>query len=310
MADLPISLMAAQPFTVPSSCTLIVTDSGAGSPRTVTFTSGRVARVYLATATTGVTPGLNGGTASDPDEWLRLLQRHLNNADALNLWSVTLLSSGKVKITYNGTGNGAIDWNGAGGTSLIPRYLTGFTDDIFLAAGASDTATYQPTHSVFCVSGRANSNGWQVRNKRAAIAETDDGLTAAFTASRAVRTYTSDWRFFPYDTTAKSALSANGTVYQPVSETRWTTTSATPSTSNSPPWSLVDFMTTVHGARCGVALGNFQEIVAGSDSSFFDVTLDRRTLQADDPVAPSAPDWSQRVDWRGVTLRYVAHKTR
>lgn len=288
---------------------LIVTDSGAGSPRTVTFLA-RVCRMFLATVA-GSPNGVNAGTAADPDEWIRgHLQRKLNNNDGLSLWTCALQADGRLKISYGGTGTGQIQWDGSGGTSLIPRYLAGFDANVSLAAGTNVTGTYQVSRAAFVVSGRANTEGWTVLPKRSAIGETDDGLAAAITASRTRRVYTADWRFAPYDWATRQANSYTGTPYQPTTTARWTAQSATPSTADVPPWSLVDFFGSCHGQRVGLALGNFQALVAGSASAFYTGTLGKATLQSDAVFAPSERDNEARYDARGVTFRYASHAAR
>ncbi len=50
--------------------------------------------------------------------------------------------------------------------------------------------------------------------------------------------------------------------------------------------------------------------MAGSDSTYYDVTLDEATLAAENPVAPSAADYRARMDWRGVGMNFVSFGTR
>jgi hypothetical protein len=304
------TFLIAQPFTMPSGIQLTVTDSDASSPRSPTLGAGRVFRTFLAYTVGGLGTGVNSGTETNPDEWLLYLQYALNNNGTLTNWTVALTTDCKVRITYGGTGTGTITWSGTGVTSLIPRYLTGFDANVSLAANASVDGTYHPTHCVFGFANRANATNWVIRNKRSAIGETDDGLAYAFTASRVRREYTSDWRFHPYDTTAKTATGYPGTVYLPAVTSRWTQPSATPSTANSPPWSLTDFFGTAHAHQCGVALGNLQDLIGGSDTVFQDVTVAAKTLQNDDLIAPSAPDWSALVDAKAVTLRWLRQSAR
>lgn len=315
--------MAAQPFSMPV-VSVKVTDSGAGSPRTTAFAA-RTARMYLASVSGG-TPGRNGGTEADPDEWIRgHLQRALNNNDALSLWVCALQADGRLRITYNGTGTGQITWDGTGGTSLLPRYLAGFDADVSLGAGASVTGTYQVTHAAFVVSGRASSEGWQVLPPRAAIGEQDDGLSYAFRASIGRQVYTADWRFAPLDWATRQANALNGTPYQPTRFYRRTRQSATLYTTGTvagdaadtthavsdPPWSLVDFFGSTHGNRVAVAIGNFEGMIAATDTEgFYTGSLARETLLGERKAGPSQPDNSMRYDWRGVTLRLVGKGAR
>lgn len=313
MADLPVSVMAAQPFTM-SAVKVDVSDST--SSRSPTFAA-RVCRMFLATTTSS--GGVNSGTEADPDEWIKgSLQYSLNNSGLYSLWTCALQADGRLKITYNGTGTGTITWDNS--NSPLPRYLAGFDANVSLAAGASVTGTYQVMFAAFVVAGRANSEGWNVIPKRSAIGETDDGLAAAYTTSRVRREYRASWRFAPYDWATRTQLSANGSPYQPTRRYRWTQPSATLYTTGTlagdaadkthavsdPPWSLVDFFSTIHGKRIALAIGNFQALIATTDTEFFTGTISKETLQAERPVMPSAQDWSARVDWKGVVFRYAS----
>jgi len=320
MPDLQISVMAAQPFLM-SPSKMTVSDST--STRTPTFAA-RVSRMFLATVTGSA--GVNTGTEADPDEWIKgALQYQLNNAGLLSNWTCALQPDGRLKITYNGTGTGTITWDGvSGSTSLIPRYLAGFDANVSLGAGASMTGAYQVTHAAFVPSGRANSDGWQVIPKRSAIGETDNGLSYSLTASLVRRVYKADWRFLPRDWAQRTALGANGTPYEPTRALRWTAPSATPYTTGTvagdladtthavtdPPWSLVDFFSTVHGKRCALAVGNFQALVAATDSAYFTGTFSREMLQAERAARPSAKDTEARYDWTGVEFRLASQATR
>lgn len=302
----PITSALALPVTFGSSLSITVTDSGAGSPRTATFPA-ETYRQFLAYVG-GAPAGVNSGTEADPHEWGQYLQYKLNNNGALALWTVTMTTVGQWAIAYGGTGTGEIKWDGAGGTSLIPRIMTGFTSNYAGGAG-SITATHQP-FAFAATDSRASATGRTFDPPKVAAARMPDGSVYGWSDGYTGSYQSFDLTWLPKDSATKSSSGSSATPAYPVSITRERTVLTVPTASYTLPYSWWEAITASLGVRCGFAQANLRELIAGSQTAFFDVYVDASTIQKAGALKPMVPSWDAWWRWDGITLTTRAQGTR
>lgn len=284
------SVMLAQVVTLTGAITLSVADSF--STRTITVVAGgstSYARVFLADGTaTGTTP-------STPLDLLRTLETLLNAAPAATLWLVRLDPTGAVRITYQGTGTGTVTWVG---TSL--RNLLGFTGNLSIAAAGSSLATYAPGGCLIAPCATESDTGWQPIATGVAAGETQTGAVVALDSTYRKLSRKIQLRFLP----ATPAEQASGERLTPALPADSVANSAryTAPTSLSyfeVGYSAHEFIATAHrtaGAPAAFALGDLQELIAASSTTFDVGYLSAATLRGGELFPLSAPGWFARRD--------------
>ncbi len=265
-----LTTLIAQPFSLAAAYTALVTDSGAGSPRTVTFNpTGTVwYRTYCAPT------GAAGTGHTVPIEFLAYCDGIIGGVP--NLWSLALNSAGKVVITYTGTGTGTVAWSGA----LIAARL-GFTGNISCGAGLSQTATNQPMYCLFS-HWREAPMSWQGQQVGAAISETDDGRVDFLGGLYSKLTRAFSLRGHPYTPTDQTALSMIATPMYPneiqaAAGGVWQAPTLTPTTTE--PWSIHQFLHTSKGKELGYTF-EFDAMIAGTQTRFSEGYWTRKTLES------------------------------
>lgn len=301
-----ITTALALPVTFATTASIIVTDSGAGSPRTATFPASTY-RQFLAYVG-GSPAGVNTGTEADPHEWGKYFQYKLNNNGALALWSVAMGTDGRWVVTYSGTGTGQVEWDELAGTSKVPRVMTGFGANLSIAAGGSSTATHQPFAFAATI-GRGEDTGLASLPAKTVGAEMPDGSVYAWTDNqhRVMRTF--NLEFQPKNLAQKNALGAAGTPLFPTALTVMKAPSLVPTSSYVLPWSVYETIRTAAGKRLGYTT-NFQALVAGSSFAFDDGYLSLETINAQVPNKPQAPGYDARWKWTGVQVVHYAEMSR
>jgi hypothetical protein len=301
-----LTSMLAVPYSL-GAVAVIVTDSGAGSPRTATFTAG-VYRSFLALV--AGTAGVNAGTEADPFEFVKYLQYKLNNNGGLALWTCALGVDGRIAITYGGTGTGTVQWDGTGGTSKLVKYAAGHDADISLAAAASVTCTYQPLGCAFW-SGSGNDTGWTGLPQKFAAAEMPDGVVYGVGDNRHGLVRSFDLRHAPETWALRTTLATHSTPMFASTKARSASPVRSPATAaQAPPWSVEECFKTAASRRCGAALGNLQALIAGSDTVFEDVYLRPEMISAERAIRLSTPGYAALRDWAKVDLNWYATMAR
>lgn len=249
--------MLAQGLYLPDDIAIDVNDDVLPGVRALSVTTGWY-RIFLAPYT-----GVADYSERKPFDLLRVLEGQL--AAGANKWTVRLQRSGRIKITYNGTGTGTLAWSTLDAVTI--RDLCGFAGDVVLASGASATAPYPPMGVLYMVS-RESCTGWvpkatlvaASRASNGRVSGTTDGsllLVQRWTSRVHPRTwdeadeYTSYCTpLWPSDARVSRKLSARGPV------------------GKAPPWSVSEFCVTALARRLGMALGTFQELVAGTRTDY------------------------------------------
>jgi hypothetical protein len=285
---------------------LAVTENGVGSTVTIgTAATLTFWRIYIASSASAATPSTSVGSPKN-------LLAHIDAKLSAN-WVVALNTAGFVTFRYTGAGTGTIVFPD---TTL--RNALGYQANISLASGATSQASYHPTHTAYFL-GAANATNWQDDPPLAALAETRDGRTYGYADSAAVQTYTFDGLYHPYEWNSRTALGlsatdSSATPYQGDASRRKTRASTAGIT---PPFGLTDFFYAcvannsydANGAKCGALLGTFQTALAGTTTTFDEVFVSAETLTKRNAAKPSIPNWSLRMNWERIALRWYATGT-
>lgn len=284
------SVMLAQVVTLVGAVTVAVSDSF--STRTITLVSGgstTYARVFLADG------AASGTTASSPIDLLRTLEALLNAAPGSSLWLVRLDPTGAVRVTYQGTGTGTITWSG---TSL--RNLLGFTAGLSIAAGGSSLATYAPGGCVIAPCAAEDDSDWQPIATGVAAGETQTGAVVALDSTYRRLARKLQLRFLP-KTPAEQTSGERLTPALPTDSVANSTRYTAPASAAyfEQGYSAHEFIATAHrtaGAPCAFALGDLQELIAGSATTFDVGYLSATTLRGGELFPLSVPGWFARRD--------------
>lgn len=281
-----IGYMLAQSYQLTAQTMSVTDDRGATVSRTV---AAAWYRTFLC-------PAAGTGTETDPDELLGATEAAL----VATHWTVELLSTGLVRVTYLGTGTGTIDMSGC--TTL--RSLLGFTGNVGpLGTGATQTATYPPTHCVFALACDPDS-GWIDAPRRAAVAALPSGITYSFDDGRNVLRRQASFRALPKTWALRTSLGACGTPAEAVS-TRWLSP-ATSEPGQAPPWSAMDTQGTASGRQCAITWGDFATIVAGTVTSYEVVYLAPEQFSTGARVSLFAAGYDARRDFALDLIFYGA----
>lgn len=252
------SVMLAQTLKLNGPYTIDVQDSH--STRTVTLVSGgatRYARVLLAKSTD------TGTTVSAPFELLSTLQALFNAAPATTLWRVELDLTGRVVITYTGSGTGTLTFNQ---TAL--QYLLGLSSPTTSGSAGARYASLAPNACIIAVCADESDTDWQVRPTGVAAAETQAGVTYAVDSGNRAIVRSIRLRMLPrtlLELGAGEYLTAALPYDEAASSTRWTAP-ATNAWSTQLGYSAHEFIATAHripGAQCGFCIGTLQEYLGG-----------------------------------------------
>lgn len=243
---LPTSMLA-QGLALASSTTVFFTDDAGSSG--VLLLAGWY-RVFLAPPI-----GDADGTEAKPYELLGVLEAGLVDTR----WRVRLTSTGRVKITYLGTGTGTISWST--GDALAIRNVLGFAANISLLTGASATAPFAPCGVLYMLS-RENCTGWVATAAGHAAARAGNGMVTGRTDNRRVRTQR--WTSRVHPRTNAEALTYGSFCTPVFPPDSWVSRALQPSgpMGVEPPWSVDEFCTTALGRRLGMALGTLQDMIA------------------------------------------------
>lgn len=301
--------MLAQLMMLTGEISVSVTDSV--STRTVTLLAAATTkyyRVYLAVRTD------TGLTTATPIEILNAFENALNAA-APGFWQVRLQTSGAVKITYvGGSGTGTITWTANGATL---RNILGFTGAATsaLAVGGSQTATYSPTGCIVAIGADgASDTGWKIKSSSIAAATTATGITYTIDSGHQSVSRDCTLKVLPKTWSEQGSGEFFTPAFPPntaAGSTSWKQPGATDYI-NAPPYSASQFISTAHrtAGACGIAIGELQQILAGSVADFDEGYIDAKTLHGEDELFElSVPGYDRLRDVR-LMLRRTDRKTR
>lgn len=277
--------LLAQPFTLTQQDLTVTDDVGTG--RTVSLPAGTY-RTLLAS-------GTPTGTAADPWELLAKLEADLGIAS----WTVEMLSTGLVRITYIGAGTGEIDLT----TTL--RNLLGHTGSATigpLATSATWTADRQPTHCVFAAA--AEDEGWQPGQGRAAVQEMPDGSVYGWQDGRTRLLRRLTLTMLPRDDAARTTLGSSST--PAIAEVTYRLDPGDGAPGQAPPWSVPQTLATAVGARCGWT-DDLQAVIAGTATTCDIVYLGAESHTAQTTL--SIPGYDLRRSAGPLVLSWAAVET-
>lgn len=247
--------LLAQNYNIASALTITKDDQDG---ITAVTTSTGYFRTKLA-STTGV------GTEDNPYELIYNVQSALGAK-----WVVSMISSGKIRIQYVGTGTGELIW-----TSVQIRALLGFDIGVGpLATNAFQDGAYLPTHCIFSPS--SDDQGWQQAPGKSAVVRMPDGTTYGWQDGYSILKRNITFTFLPRDEDARTLVGASGTQVIPTTLYRINPAQSEPY--QEPPWSTTQTVATAAGKRCAFT-DRLPEIIAGTHSVYDVVYLDTETFK-------------------------------
>lgn len=258
MTILPNSLIA-QTIHIPSNLTFSVKDQyNPSSARTVTLYA---AYYRIGCAANGDATASGATSELTAAELLNALTQRMNAGIATNVWSWGWTTTGRVKLTYSGTGTGEISaWDSG---EVIKNLLgfTGLTGSI--SSGQSATATYQPTHCVFLV-GRDLVAPYEHQRQNVAAVQTRGGRVVAAFGGKRPLVVAFDSSLHPTTAAYQSSLALWSTPVEPDRDPVTVSDAA----GVTAPWSMLDFMGASWGHALGMLSGTFQDEVAGTATKY------------------------------------------
>lgn len=288
--------LIAQAYTVPTGYTADVTDNAAS--HTVTLTAG-VYRTFAAKGASGA------GTEINPWELLYKFRVLLDVAQ----WNITLLASGRIRITYlAAAAGGEIVWASGLGN------LFGFTSDVGpLATNAYQDSDALPTHCVFFAA--CDDSGWTRTPGRFSGARMPNGIVYGWADKLQGLTRRLTLKLLPKDDTTRAALIVSDPTSSPPTPcfgvTSRVTSPATGEPGQVPPWGAIETFATAGARSLGVMLGTLQTAIATPASAPFDhCYLTPETVTGGAEVRLSVELYDPRRDIASVDLAFYAAETR
>lgn len=250
---LPTSMLAQGLYLTPAFTTISLTDSAGAS--SFLLLAGWY-RIFLAPPI-----GTSDGTETKPHELLGVIEAGL----VADRWSVRLQRTGRVKITYSGTGTGTISWST--GNALAVRNLLGFTANISLTSGSSITGTYPPM-GVLLMRAREKASDWIARAAGFAGSLAGNGVVSGRTDGRRILTQTFTSRLHPRTWAEASTFGAYTTPLFTLDNAATRRLQPSGPVGLDGAWSVDQFVTTALGRRLGMALGTLQELIAETRTDY------------------------------------------
>ena len=243
-----LGYLFAQTFRSVSGYTCTTTDSR-GGPTNRSIAAGYY-RVRLAAAA-------GTGAATDPTELLAALETALGAA----YWRVRLQTSGLVRVTYLGSGNGTLTLPAELAAILGHGNIVG----PLAANGGYTDGTYLPTHCVFAAACDPDS-GWIDDPARFAGATLPSGVVYGWHDGRNLLRRRASFAALPKTWAFRTSLGASGTPAFPVSSRVQSPITSEPA--QAPPWSALDTHATAAGVQCAITWGDLAAIIGGTVTEY------------------------------------------
>jgi len=287
------------PFSTGTNADVAIADSF--SSRTVTVSKDFWYRHYLAPS------GAAGTSSATPKEFLGYFQGLLNAA-APGFWAVALQTTGLVKITYvGGTGAASITW-----TSTVPRNLLGFTGTLnFAAPGASQTATYLPTHACFVAAKGDDDTDWAPEYPGFAAAMTVGGVVDVLSDGVALVRRRFRLVNIPRRWTDRTARGAAGTpaIPEDISVSRLTNPGGAVSAGIAPPWTVHQHFYAARAYLCAFT-DDLPSHLNGSTTLYDVGYVAPETYQSGEQFRPAGPGLRAAVTRGDVVLTLTNREDR
>lgn len=303
MAKLPKSLISLPVRWTGGALAATVTDNGGAARSVALIPSGTFwTRTFLA-------PNSGGTSESLPRDLLRYVQAQLNAAPAIgNPWTVELLTTGLVRITYGGAAPATITWAAAASVA----YALGFDTGVSVSAGGSQTAAHHPA---FCWLPYSldSDPGWQAEPSLLVSARLSTGQEVVWSEGTQSLSRSMRARFAPTSEAVRVSRAVYGTPYWPPADepTRLTAPSIVPESCPSTGWTIHETLSLAPGLRAAFALYDLQALIAGS-STRYDVgaILADSVRSGADRSVLSVPSWTTLVDVPSFALSKTTSETR
>lgn len=242
---------------------------------------------------------MSGGNTGASEQQAKSLLAACESAFGVD-WSWSITTDGFVKVTYAAvSGTGSITWD------LVLKNLLGFTSNITsVAPGTVSTATRHPLFTFYAIA-MAGSKGWQEIPGASAYEEFPDGTVQGWRDSTRRMQRRVDFRLHPKTWTVRTARSAAGTPLYPDATGRYLTPDETPSSSLTPPWSILDFKGTAAGHRLSGFFGTWQGLFTGGTTTFDECTMGTETIRAGLTTEPTTANVDSLYDWKNVVFNLV-----
>lgn len=298
MSELNAYLFAQQ-FAITTLQTIVVTDSAVTSSPVTLSTGTKYYRILAAKTASGA------GTLANPHELLHRVEMLLNTAR----WRVRMQSSGRVRITYVGTGSATLDITDC----LTVMFLLGFDSSLggltvnFAATNAYVEGANLPTHAIFAVACWPDS-GWVRLPARVIGKELPTGVVSAWGDRIQGLARDLEITFAPHDWTWATANGAAGTPMFPTDTTRQIDPSAS-EPAQVGPWSILDQLGNQVTQRWGCVFGTLQDVIAGTDTAFEVCSVRLSSLRAEGSNKPTVSDYDRRWN-QSLALRWIEGGTR
>jgi hypothetical protein len=292
-----LDFMLAQSFKLSGTITSLATDQ-LGIGRTVTWHSGNDTfyRIFLADYTNGT-----GVSTVSPMEFLHEL------SSACGVWTWSLNTDGTIRLTYVGTGTGALN---------IPAHIQAITGInvglMTLASGAHYNGLSLPTHVIYSLN-FGMDEGWKRVQPRIATKRMVTGQVYGVSDRLVGKVRKVSLQLHPKNPTTRAAWNAAhptdpmiGSPMYPDKERMVGTGSYTgePYQDALAGWSVCDMLEIAVDQSIGVAWGNLQTIIADDDvhdgNSFDVVFLTPECLLSGGNIMPSSPNWDARYDCHDI----------
>ena len=303
MAKLPRSMISLPVQWTTGPLTATVTDNGGAARSVDLIPSGTFwTRTFLA-------PNSGGTSESAPRDLIRYVQAQLNAAPAVgNPWTVELLTTGLVRITYGGAAPATITWAGA----ATVAYALGFDTGISVSAGGSQTAAHHPA---FCWLPYAleGDPGWQAEPSILVSAKLSTGQEVVWSEGTQELERSMRARFCPTTEAVRISRGVYGTPYWPPRDepTRLTAPSIAPASCPSTGWTVHETLSLAPGLRCAFALYDLQDLIGGG-STRYDVgaILADSVRNRGDRSTLTVPAYTSLVDVPAFALSFTTSETR
>lgn len=285
-----------------------------GGPRNATVADNHGTRsvAVIPTGTfwtrTFLAPNSGGTSEALPRDLIRYVQTQLNAATGgANPWTVAMLNTGFIRISYAGASASTITWGAAAAVGLA----LGFSGNISVAGGGSQTATMLPAWVWFPYNLEGDP-GDQPSPALAVGATLANGQEAVWDEGLQLIGRTARARFCPIDEAKRAALGWSATPYWPPESefSRKTTPTLVPESCPSA-WTVHEFLSCAPGRRLAFTLYDLQQLIAGATTRHRIGAITLESLsQPQNRAQLTVASWLSYVDVPSFKINTTTTETR